>query len=54
MTAESAIAALRELSDPDELNSMIRFEESHKKRSSVVSAAQTHYAAVAKDVAGIE
>ncbi len=54
MTAEAAITALRELSDPDDLNTMIRFEESHKKRSSVVSAAQTRYAAVAKDAAGVE
>jgi hypothetical protein len=54
MTAETAIAALRGLSDPDELNTMIRFEEGHKKRSSVVSAAQTHFAAVAKDAAGLD
>jgi len=54
MTAETAITALRGLSDPDELNTMIRFEESHKNRSSVISAAQTRYAAVAKDAAGLE
>jgi hypothetical protein len=53
MTAQDAIAALRKLSDPDELNVMIRFEESHKNRSGVISAAQTRYAAVAKDHAGI-
>lgn len=54
MKAETAIAAVRELSDPDELNAMIRFEEGHKNRSSVVSAAQTHYAAVAKNAAGLD
>ena len=53
MTAQESIAALRKLSDPDELNAMIRFEESHKSRSGVISAAQTRYAAVAKDSAGI-
>ena len=53
MTAQESIAALRKLSDPDELNAMIRFEESHKKRSGVISAAQTRYAAIAKDSAGI-
>jgi hypothetical protein len=53
MTAQESIAALRKLSDPDELNAMIRFEESHKKRSGVISAAQTRYAAIAKDSAGL-
>lgn len=53
MTAQDAIAALRKLSDPDELNAMINFEERHKNRSGVISAAQTRYAAVAKDRAGI-
>ena len=53
MTAQESIAALRKLSDPDELNTMIRFEESHKNRSGVISAAQTRYAAVAKNSAGI-
>jgi hypothetical protein len=53
MTAQESIAALRKLSDPDELNAMIRFEESHKNRSGVISAAQTRYAAVAKNSAGI-
>jgi hypothetical protein len=53
MTAQEAIAALRKLSDPNELNAVIRFEESHKNRSGVISAAQTRFAAVAKDVAGI-
>ena len=53
MTAQESIAALRKLSDPDELNAMIRFEESHKNRSGVISAAHTRYAAVAKNSAGI-
>jgi hypothetical protein len=49
MTAQNAIAAIRELSDPDELRTLIAFEESHKNRSGVISAAQTHYAAVARE-----
>jgi hypothetical protein len=53
MTSQAAIAARRELSDPDELNTMISFEESHKNRSGVLSAAQTRYKDVAKDAAGI-
>jgi hypothetical protein len=49
MSAQNAIAAIRELADPDELRTLIAFEETHKNRSGVISAAQTHYAAVAKD-----
>jgi hypothetical protein len=52
MSAQNAIAAIRELTDPDALRTLIAFEESHKNRSGVISAAQTHYAAVAKDRIG--
>jgi hypothetical protein len=47
MTAQHAIAAIRELTDPDDLRAVIAFEESHKNRTGVINAAQTHYAAVA-------
>jgi len=53
MTAQNAIAAIRELDDPDDINAVIAFEEEHKNRSGVLSAAQTHFAAVAKDAAGV-
>lgn len=53
LTAPEAITALRKLSDPEELNTVIRFEESHKKRSGVISAAQARQAALAKEAAGI-
>jgi hypothetical protein len=49
MAAQNAIAAIRELTDPDELRTMIAFEESHKNRGGVISAAQSHYAAVTKE-----
>jgi hypothetical protein len=54
MTAQHAIAAVRELSEPDDINAVLAFEENHKARSGVVSAAQTRYAAVAEDAAGID
>ncbi len=54
MTVQNAIAAIRELSEPDDINAVLAFEENHKDRSGVVSAAQTRYAAVAKDAAGID
>jgi len=47
MTAQRAIAALRELDDPDDLRTMIAFEESHKNRSGVVEAAQARCSALA-------
>lgn len=52
MSAQDAIAAIRELTDPDDLRTLIAFEESHKNRGGVISAAQLHYAAVAKDRTG--
>lgn len=53
MNAQDAIAAIRDLAEADDITTMIAFEESHKDRSGVVSAAQTRFAAVAKDAAGV-
>ena len=46
MTAQRAIAAVRSLTDPDEVRAMIAFEENHKNRSGVLSAAQAHLSAL--------
>jgi hypothetical protein len=54
MTAQSAIAALRALTSPADLTVMIAFEENHKSRSGVIAAAQTHYASIARNTAGVE
>ena len=51
LTAQKAIAALRELTSADDLTAMITFEEGHKNRSGVVSAAQTRFAEIARDAA---
>lgn len=51
MNAPDAIAALRTLAEPDDLTAVIAFEEAHKNRSGVVSAARTRYAAVAGQAA---
>lgn len=53
MNAPDAVAAIRELTEADDVNAVIAFEEAHKNRSGVISAAQTHFAAVAKDAAGV-
>jgi bacterioferritin (cytochrome b1) len=49
MSAQKAIAAIRELTTADDLTAMITFEEQHKNRSGVVSAAQTRFAEVARE-----
>jgi hypothetical protein len=54
LTAQHAISAVRELAATDDIVAVLAYEEEHKNRSGVVSAAQTHYAGVAKDAAGIE
>jgi hypothetical protein len=45
LTAQRAIAAVRELTDPDDLLAVIAFEESHKNRAGVLAAARAHRAA---------
>ena len=47
MTASRAIAAIRELTDPEQINAIVAFEEKHKNRSGIISAAQAHYAEIA-------
>ena len=53
MSAQTAIAAIRDLDDPEDIQAVIAFEEAHRNRSGVVSAAQTRFAAVAQDAAGV-
>lgn len=53
MPAQKAIGAIRELSAPEDITAVLAFEEKNKNRQGVVSAAQTRYAAVAKDAARI-
>jgi hypothetical protein len=48
MTPQYVIAAIRELTDPDDLRAVIAFEEAHKNRTDVIDAARTHYAGVAR------
>lgn len=54
MTGQGAIAAIRGLTSADDVQTMIRWEETHRNRSSVVSAAQTRYAAIAKQAVGVD
>ncbi len=53
LTVADAVKAVKGLTDAGDLEAVIRYEESHKDRTSVVSAAQTQLAALAKDAVGI-
>lgn len=53
LSAQQAIAAVRELTKPEDVSTVVAYEEAHKDRSGVVSAAQTRHAALAKDAAGV-
>ena len=53
MSTAQIVKAVKELDDPADVNTIIRYEEAHKARSSVVSATQTRLAALAKQAVGI-
>ena len=53
LSTTDAIAAVKKLTEVEDVRTVIAFEEAHKGRSSVVSAAQTRVAAIAKQVAGV-
>jgi len=48
-----AVKAIKKLDSAEDIRAIIRFEETHAARSSVVSAAQTQLAAVAKQAVGV-
>jgi hypothetical protein len=53
MAATDAVKAIKQLSTPHDINVIIRYEETHKKRSNVASAAQTRLADLAKEAVGV-
>ncbi len=53
LSVADAIKAIKGLTTPKDLHVIVHYEESHKDRSSVVSAAQTQLAALAKEAVGI-
>jgi hypothetical protein len=48
-----AVAAIKELTTPSDVRTILAYEEAHKNRHGVVSAAQTRVAAIAQEVVGI-
>ena len=53
LSQADAIAAIKKLDTASDIRAIVAFEENHKNRSSVVSAAQTRVAALAKDAVGV-
>lgn len=48
-----AVAAIKDLTTPNDVRVIIAYEEAHKNRQRIVSAAQTRVAAIAQEVVGI-
>jgi hypothetical protein len=54
LSVNDSVKAIKGLKTPHDINVVINYEESHKNRSSVVSAAQTQLAALAKEAVGVD
>jgi hypothetical protein len=52
LNQQDAIARIKELDDSTDVRTIIGYEEAHRNRSSVISAAQTRVAALAKQTIG--
>jgi hypothetical protein len=53
LTVADAVAAVKDLDDPADVRAITAYEEAHKNRQRVVSAAQTRLAAIAQEVVGL-
>jgi bacterioferritin (cytochrome b1) len=53
LTVAEAIKAIKGLKEPKDLHVVIHYEEAHKDRSNVASAAQTRLAELAKEAVGV-
>ncbi|MGV9734259.1 ferritin-like domain-containing protein [Rhodococcus aetherivorans] len=53
LNVSQAVAAVKELTEPADVRAIVAYEEAHKNRHGVVSAAQTRLAAIAQEVVGL-
>ncbi|MEE2033420.1 ferritin-like domain-containing protein [Rhodococcus chondri] len=53
LNVSKAVAAVKELDEPADIRAVVAYEEAHKNRHGVVSAAQTRLAAIAQDVLSV-
>jgi hypothetical protein len=54
LNINDAVSAVKDLEDPADLRAIVAYEEAHKNRQRLVSAAQTRVAAIAQEIVGIE
>jgi hypothetical protein len=54
LSVGDAIKAINRLEEPHDIRVIISYEEAHKNRANVVSAAQTQLAALAKEAVGVD
>jgi hypothetical protein len=53
LSAADAVKAIKQLKTPHDIRVVINYEEAHRSRSNVASAAQTQLAALAKEAVGV-
>lgn len=53
LNVSDAVAAIKDLTTADDVRVVVAYEEAHKNRQRIVSAAQTRVAAIAQEVVGI-
>jgi hypothetical protein len=53
LNVSQAVAAIKGLEDPADIRVVVAFEEQHRNRQGVVSAAQVRVAEIAKEVVGV-
>ncbi|KQY32303.1 MULTISPECIES: hypothetical protein [Nocardia] len=53
LNVTQAVAAIKELTDPAAVRTILAYEEAHKARQGVVSAAQTRVSTIAREVSGL-
>ncbi|MFB7724826.1 ferritin-like domain-containing protein [Nocardia sp. NPDC056100] len=53
LNVNQAVSAIKSLTRPADIRAVLAYEEAHKNRTNVVSAAETRFAAIAQDVTGL-
>ncbi|KIA64361.1 hypothetical protein [Nocardia vulneris] len=53
LNVTQAVAAIKDLTSPADIRAIVAYEEQHKDRHGVISAAQTRLAAIAQEVTGL-
>ncbi|WP_207836115.1 ferritin-like domain-containing protein [Williamsia soli] len=54
LNVNSVVSAVKQLDEPSDIRTVIAYEEAHKGRHGVISAAQTRLAAIAEEIVGVK